>query len=69
VFVTNGESTRKLCNNQTYLLTTVAQGDDVYVLLTFSSAEAGAVLVSAELCGKDADKYVLDTAGFAATLI
>ncbi len=68
-FEANGESTRKLCNNQTYLLTTVAQGDDVYVLLTFSSAEAGAVLVSAELCGKDAYKYVLNTEGFTATLV
>ena len=68
-FAANGENTRVICAAKSYLLTAVAQGDDVCVVFTFASAEAGAALVSVELVGEDAYKYVLNTEDLTAILV
>jgi hypothetical protein len=54
-FAANGSDTRVLHTRLSYLFTTVAQGDSVYVELHFSSAESGATLIGAELIGADAE--------------
>ncbi len=67
-FAANGEDTRVLRGARSPLLTALAHGDEVYALLHFSSAEAGATLVDVKLYGADAYKYVLDTSDFTATI-
>lgn len=67
-FAANGEQTRVLRGGRSLFLTAIAQGDKVYALLTFSSAEKGATLVDAKLYGADAHKYVPDIDGFTAVI-
>ena len=67
-FVANGESTRVVRGGRSVWLTAVAQGDEVYALLTFSSAESGATLTDVVLYGADAYKYTIDTSYFTATI-
>ncbi len=67
-FAANGENTRILRGGRSPFLTAIAHGDEVYALLTFSSAEAGATLIDVKLYGADAYKYALDIGNFSATI-
>ena len=67
-FAANGSDTRVLHAGRSVYLTTTVQSDDVFVVLSFSSSEAGAELVGVTLGGTDAHKYVLDAASFSAII-
>lgn len=67
-FAANGEDTRVLRGARSPLLTAIAHGDEVFALLTFNSAEAGATLVDVTLYGADAYKYALNISDFTATI-
>lgn len=67
-FASNGSDTRVLRVGESVFLSAAVQSDDVCVVLTFSSPDAGATLLRAELTGKDAYKYRLDITDFTAVI-